>query len=264
MLWSDAWVLLAIIYAGKGKPASLAAVVAAADYIQHAVLVFEEMEGALARLTESGYVVFADGCLTPTDEVFAHYKSISSPRGKVLDELESLRQFIEATSWRPGAKPQEANAGAAFPALSRDAFKRAVDGYIGHETQQKRRREGRYVSSAFQESTLRRGKSLEQFLGGSLRDGEVKISWLELRPSTQGIEVWRFEVPDVGDVDFTDVYEFGADDIDQPVAMVSSPAEALLFAHNHLGASPERWVNSTQVGTEYEAFVKAGRPLRAQ
>jgi len=121
----------------------------------------------------------------------------------------------------------------------------------------------RYVTSAFQESTLRRGKPLEQFLGGVFRDGELKISWVELRPKAESIEVWLFEAPDVGNVAFTDVYEFGGEEQQSPVACLATPAEAFSFAHAQLGASPERWVNSTLVGAEYEAFVRAGRPLRA-
>jgi hypothetical protein len=120
----------------------------------------------------------------------------------------------------------------------------------------------RYVSSAFQESTLRRGKSLEQFLGGAMRHGERTISWVELRPASDGIEVWYFEVPDVGSAEFTDVYEFGVDDIESPLATFSSPAQALHYARTQLGASAERWVNVTVVGDEYAAFVRAGRPLR--
>jgi hypothetical protein len=54
----------------------------------------------------------------------------------------------------------------------------------------------RHVSDTFLEATLKRGKSLEQFMGGCLRNGERIISRLELRPGPSGIEVWRFTVPD--------------------------------------------------------------------
>lgn len=119
----------------------------------------------------------------------------------------------------------------------------------------------RYVISAFQESTLHRGKSLEQFLGGGVRDGERVISWLEVRPVPEGFEVWHFEVPDVGGPEFSDVYEFG-EGAESPVATLATPGEALQFAHSALSASPGRWVNSTLVEAEYHDYVKAGRPVR--
>jgi len=118
----------------------------------------------------------------------------------------------------------------------------------------------RYVIPSFQESTLRRGKSLEQFLGGLQRGDARAIKWLELRPFQNQVEVWSFEAPDVGDAEFTDVYEFGADDIENPVATFANAADALHFAHNVLSALPSRWVNVTVVGDEYADFVAAGRP----
>ncbi|GAA5005036.1 hypothetical protein GCM10025793_12390 [Lysobacter lycopersici] len=119
----------------------------------------------------------------------------------------------------------------------------------------------RHVAATFHESILRRGKSLEQFLGSGNSKPAPTIRWIELRPSTQGVEVWTFEVPDLGGPDSTDVYEFGADDIDQPAACLGSPGEALAFAHEQLGASPELWVNAEVIGDEYLDYVAAGRPI---
>jgi hypothetical protein len=118
----------------------------------------------------------------------------------------------------------------------------------------------RYVSSTFQASTLDRGKELEQFMGGRLDGADRTIRWIELRPTACGVEVWDIEVPDLGGIDFTDVYEFGSDDIQSPVATFASPREALDYAHSQLAASPNRWVNVTVVGDEYRDYVLAGRP----
>jgi hypothetical protein len=118
----------------------------------------------------------------------------------------------------------------------------------------------RHVLPTFQASTLGRGKELEQFMGGRGDNPDRTIRWIELRPKNGGVEVWDFEVPDLGDIDFTDVYEFGADDIEAPVATLPNPIDALDFAHRKLGASPDRWVNVTVVGDEYRDYVLAGRP----
>ena len=117
----------------------------------------------------------------------------------------------------------------------------------------------RHIEFYFLESTLRRGNSLEQLLGRCDSDTSPNIRWLELRPVTEGIEIWCFDVPDIGSIEFTDVYEFGSDDTNDPVACVSNPGEALVFAHSQLGALPEFWVNATMVGDEYLNFVRAGR-----
>src|SRR5262249_12990301 len=53
-LWSDAWVLLALLYAQK--PAPRERIRAAGDYINHAVMTDAELDGGLARLAAAGLV----------------------------------------------------------------------------------------------------------------------------------------------------------------------------------------------------------------
>jgi len=121
----------------------------------------------------------------------------------------------------------------------------------------------RHVLPTFHASAFRRGQSLEQFMGGGFDGEDQTVRWLELRPTDEGVEVWEFEVVDVGDIEFTDVSEFASIDLEAPpVAILPSAPEALEFAHRQLGASPERWVNSGVVGDEYRDYVLAGRPLQ--
>ena len=110
---SDAWLLLAIIYAGREEPSTLVDVIAAADYINHAVVVFEEKEDALARLSAGGYIAHTE----------------DKPQRAVLDEWEDMRQFLGAAKWNPRQKPQLANVGVSYPLLTREAFDEAIDGY---------------------------------------------------------------------------------------------------------------------------------------
>jgi hypothetical protein len=120
----------------------------------------------------------------------------------------------------------------------------------------------RYVAANFIEGTFRRGKSLEQFLGGYVANGECRFRRVELRPTKAGqIEVWLFDDPDLG---FPDIYEFGSDHEapDHPLGTFETPADALKFAHAHLSASFDRWVNEGVAASEYEDFVAAGRPER--
>jgi hypothetical protein len=53
-VWSDAWVLLALVYAAK--PAPREGIRAAGDYINHAVMSDEELDGGLNKLLAAGLV----------------------------------------------------------------------------------------------------------------------------------------------------------------------------------------------------------------
>jgi hypothetical protein len=53
---SDDWVLLAVIHAGRGTSADLAAILAAGDWINHAIFNYGELRGGLARLMRAGLI----------------------------------------------------------------------------------------------------------------------------------------------------------------------------------------------------------------
>jgi hypothetical protein len=120
----------------------------------------------------------------------------------------------------------------------------------------------RYLDQTSLTSTLNRGKSLEQFLGGVVLAGGTGIRWLELRPVSEGIEVWDFTAPDIGHENNLDFYEFGSDEDGTLAAIVPSPSEALAFAQEHLGALPFRWLNQFVAQDDYRDFISAGRPSR--
>jgi hypothetical protein len=120
----------------------------------------------------------------------------------------------------------------------------------------------RYITNTSLEETLCKGKALEQFLGGrTSASGELVVSWVELRPTSDGVEVWHFEVPDLGE-GFADLYELISEEQDRSV-LVASPDAAMQFAQAHFGASATHWVNQSLVQDEFLDFVRAGRiPIR--
>jgi hypothetical protein len=120
----------------------------------------------------------------------------------------------------------------------------------------------RYINNTSLEETLYRGQSVEQFLGGRIStSGEPAVSWVELRPTPDGVEVWHFEVPDLGE-SFADLYELISVEQERS-ALVASPDAAMQFAQKHFGVSPTRWVNQSIVQDEFLDFVRAGRaPIR--
>lgn len=118
----------------------------------------------------------------------------------------------------------------------------------------------RHVADTFLESTLRRGASLEQFMGGSTVAGDRFVRWLELRPTSVGVEVWDYVAPDFGE-ECIDLYDLMSVEL-EPLAVVSDAAQALAFAQSELGASSRRWVNQGVSQDEFMDFLQAGRPSR--
>ena len=109
---------------------------------------------------------------------------------------------------------------------------------------------------------LRRGKSVEQFLGKVIVAGEPGIRYLELRPVPNGLELWVHDVEDRGDLDFCDIGEFGSlgDEKYDPEEQFAELGPALEYCNQRFGASNSRWVNVTIAGDDYRDFVLAGRP----
>jgi hypothetical protein len=117
----------------------------------------------------------------------------------------------------------------------------------------------RHLAPALLESTLRRGVSLEQFLGGGGADAGPTIRWIEIRPTEGDFEVWEFNAPDEGSQECADVYGFLGEDDDLLHGTFQTPAGALACAVGR-GARAERWVNPSVLQDEYLDFVRAGRP----
>ena len=122
----------------------------------------------------------------------------------------------------------------------------------------------RYLPAIDIPATLRRGNSVEQFLGRSSVDAG-HIRYLELRPSDGLIEVWAYDVEDIGDQEHLDLHDFPylePDGPDGPVAAFPDPQAAVSYASASLAASPARWVNVGVAQSEYLDYIRAGRPFR--
>lgn len=127
----------------------------------------------------------------------------------------------------------------------------------------------RHLATTFLESTLRRGTTLEQFMGGAVSAlGERSLRWIELRPTDAGVEVREYHAPDVDehlDEVSLDLYAL-CDLVDpdeaqpEPSMVANEPTQALAYAHCTLGARPSRWVNQGMSQEELLDFLRAGRP----
>jgi hypothetical protein len=110
--WSDAWLLLAIAIASQEAPASLEAVIAIGDGIQHAIFTHAELDGGLARLLAGALIEGDANRLTTTArgrELVAAAEG--GKRTSILDQQHTLEQLLGAPAWSA-----ETGAEAALPA----------------------------------------------------------------------------------------------------------------------------------------------------
>ena len=91
-VWSDAWLLLAVIYAGR--PADRETLRRFGDGINHALLSDEELEGGLQRLQAAEYVAESDQGFQPTPVVLDWYQRNSPPRARIHKDLERVEGFL--------------------------------------------------------------------------------------------------------------------------------------------------------------------------
>ena len=130
--WSDAWLLLAIYYAKFRAQSSLSTIIAAADYINHAVINFEELASGLFRLEQARFITVASDLSSFT--CLAKSLSLIEPIVQRISTAYEVRKEIEreinATPWEPRESlPHPAN-NLKFPGLTKEIYKSAVDEYL--------------------------------------------------------------------------------------------------------------------------------------
>lgn len=128
--WSDAWLLLAVIYAGNAG-ATLERIIAVADGINHAIFNPEELESGLARLTAGGHLTEEQGVFRPAGRVMNAYSKTTSPRRTIEKELKDIETYLGAAS-SDVRQPQPNNL--RYPGFSKAAYDRAVDAYVGRHS----------------------------------------------------------------------------------------------------------------------------------
>ena len=92
LVTSDAWLLLALIYAQE--PADRERISRVGDGINHAPFTDEELEGGLQRLQAAGYVAEEAGRFHPAPAVVAWYDRFSPERARIHKDLERVERFL--------------------------------------------------------------------------------------------------------------------------------------------------------------------------
>jgi len=91
-IWSDAWILLAIIYADEnGTRATISNI---ADGIDHNIPSQSELDGAFERLEKAGYIEASGEKYRATPAVIEAFEKTHTPRRAVHKELDEVKRFL--------------------------------------------------------------------------------------------------------------------------------------------------------------------------
>jgi hypothetical protein len=123
---SDAWLLLAVVYAGRSG-ATLEKVIEIGDGINHAIFNPDELESGFARLTSGGYLIEKNGVFFATAKVRRAYAKTTSPRRAIHKEVEDMERFIGAA---PSMTAQPRANNLIYAGFSATAYAEAVANYL--------------------------------------------------------------------------------------------------------------------------------------
>jgi hypothetical protein len=115
-LWSDAWLLEAILYANKGGRGTLDRILVWADNISHTLILEDELESGLARLTAGGLIGEKDDCFSPTD--LLPKKMIRKIGAHTDKDLQTLERFLQAEPRKPGKNARDPRNKLKYPGLT--------------------------------------------------------------------------------------------------------------------------------------------------
>lgn len=138
---SDAWLLLAILYSegAAENGASLSSIISTADYINHAILTYDELRDGLLRLQANACIAEQAGQYRATESMRAIYRGFARPGRPVWKDLAAVESYLAA---RPAEMP---TADFAAPRLERAAYDAALNAYRQRSTaaQAKRQRKSK-------------------------------------------------------------------------------------------------------------------------
>jgi hypothetical protein len=125
----------------------------------------------------------------------------------------------------------------------------------------------RYLSRQFAIGALRRGRGIEQFLGGVEIDGEPAIQWVAISPMNRQYRISLHTVQDPDDDQAGDLPNLvSLDPVDEAyvgegrhLGASKDEAAAISLAEQLTDARPDRWVNHAVAGEDYMDYVRSRR-----
>ena len=95
----DAWILLALFHSNPGKGSSLDSLIGTADYINHAIPMYEELFGALNRLQAAGLIKQVKEQFIATLQAVKLYRKLKrNSKRQVLEQLSNLDRILDCPS----------------------------------------------------------------------------------------------------------------------------------------------------------------------
>lgn len=138
--WSDVWLLLAIYFACQSRKPVLSEIIAAADYINHAIITFEELSRGLARLKhkELIHVDDIDSGISCSRRCIELIESVTRKTKYVDAAMKELERALKVVLWSPGDPLPSPEDCLEFPGLKRENYDSAVKGYRKRSGNKKR------------------------------------------------------------------------------------------------------------------------------
>jgi hypothetical protein len=122
--WSDAWLLLGILFASKKGAATLETIIAACDGINISIIAADRLESGLVRLTAGGFVREKNGTFYPSKKMQAYSESMPKLRA-MQNRLKDIQEILGAISDQPS--PDNLR----YPGFSAKEYEKAVENYVG-------------------------------------------------------------------------------------------------------------------------------------
>jgi hypothetical protein len=92
--FTDAWLLFSIALAGGDGGTGLRAVIAAGDYVNHAIFTGDELRGGLSRLTARGWVTYDGGLFFLAGDARALSDSLRASQCSVSKALKEFKRLV--------------------------------------------------------------------------------------------------------------------------------------------------------------------------
>ena len=99
--WSDVWLILAIAMSDNGHGTTLKSIIAAGDFINHAIFTGPELRHGLATLTRAGYVNEIEGQYFLVGKAKDYWAARRETRRLVDTLLKDFEKFLNATPYSP-------------------------------------------------------------------------------------------------------------------------------------------------------------------
>jgi hypothetical protein len=118
---TDAWIMFSLLFGSAENGSTLRALIATADYINHAVPTYDELSESLQHLMQAGYVIKRADRYCATPAIRSYYEQATHPRRSINKDWQDVERFLQTI---------EVTKSITCRRLSRAAYDKAVRAYL--------------------------------------------------------------------------------------------------------------------------------------